>query len=327
MNTRRQIISSLGASALAAPLQVLAQQPRVFRVIWFSFDRGSGASPFLEAFRQGMRDLGYVEGRNLVLDSYWGEGSAKRTADLATELAQSKPDVLVVQGGTAIAPLRRAGAAMPVVFSFSGDPVEAKFVESLAHPGQNYTGISMLSLDLAGKRMEMLKETLPGLKRVAVVANPEHPGQQSELRVSLSAAQTLGLSLEYFKINNDQELDEAFAGILKARSEAVMVFPDAITMRNRERIAAFSVKTRIPAISGWSQFADGGNLMSYGPNQRDTSRRLATYVDKILKGAKPADIPVELPTTVEFVVNMKTAKALGIKIARSILIRADRIIE
>ena len=279
------------------------------------------------AFREGLRDLGYVEGRNLIIDARWGEGSNERLEQLAVELVKSKPDVIVTQGGPATHPVIRAGATMPVVFGYSGDPVEAGVVSSLARPGRNFTGMTFLSFDLVGKRLELLKEVMPGLKRIAILANPQHPGEQGELRASQAAAKALGLSFQYFQAQNAAQLEDALAAILKSRSEAVDVFPDALMMRSRERIAEFATKNRIPAISGWAQFAEGGNLMSYGPNLRDVYRRLATYVDKIVKGAKPADLPVELPTTVELVVNLKTAKALGIKIPQSILVRADRVIE
>jgi len=309
-----------------AALPVLAQQATIFRIGWLSNDKPAN-SPFFDAFRGGMRDLGYVEGRNLVIEARFGEGSAERLDQLAAELVKLKPQIIVTQGGPATYPIVRAGATMPVVFGFSGDPVEGKVVESFARPGRNFTGVSFLSFDLVGKRMELLKEVIPGLKRIAIIANPQHPGEQGELRASQAAAKALGLMLEYFQGRGSPELEDALAAILKSRSEAIVVFPDAFTMRYSERIAAFAVKNRIPAISGWARFTDSGNLMSYGPNLRDVYRRLATYVDKILKGAKPADLPVELPTSVEMVVNLKTAKVLGIKIPQSILVRADRVIE
>jgi putative ABC transport system substrate-binding protein len=238
-----------------------------------------------------------------------------------------KPQIIVTQGGPATYPVVRAGATMPVVFGFSGDPVEGKLADSFARPGRNLTGVTFLSLELVGKRMELLKEIMPGLKRVAIIANPQHAGEQGELRASQAAAKSLGLAIDYHQVRNDSELDTALAAILKSHSEAIVVFPDAFTMRYSETIAAFAAKNRIPAISGWARFAEGGNLMSYGPNLRDVYRRLATYVDKIFKGAKPADLPVELPTTVELVVNLKAAKSLGIKIPQSVLLRADRMIE
>ena len=326
MNTRRKLIFVLSAGALLPPWAA-AQPTKVLRIGWISNDRGSSSAPMFTAFRDGLRDLGYVEGRNLILDARWGEGSDERLEQLAIELVKSKPDVIVTQGGPATHPVIRAGATMPVVFGYSGDPVEAAVVSSLARPGRNFTGMTFLSFDLVGKRLELLKEVMPGLKRIAILANPQHPGEQGELRASQAAAKALGLSFQYFQAQNAAQLEDALAAILKSRSEAVDVFPDALLLRNSERIAEFATKNRIPAISGWARFAEGGNLMSYGPNLRDAYRQLATYVDKIVKGAKPADLPVELPTTVELVINLRTAKALGIKVPQSILARADRLIE
>jgi putative ABC transport system substrate-binding protein len=326
MNNRRKLIIALGSSALSAPLAAFAQKPVVHRVGWLSNDK-SVSSPFFEAFRAGMRELGYVEGRNIQFEARWGEGSNERLNQLAVELVQLKPQIIVTQGGPSTNPVIRAGATMPVVFGYSGDPVEGKIVESFARPGVNRTGMSFLSLELVGKRMEFIKEALPGLKRVAILARPQHPGEQSELHASQAAAKTLGLAIDYHQLREEPDLDVAFAALLKSRCEAIVAFPDAGMMRYGEKIAAFALKNHVPAISGWAQFADSGNLMSYGPNLRDVYRRLATFVDKILKGAKPADLPVELPTTVELVVNMKTAKALDIKIPNSILVRADRVIE
>ncbi len=326
MNKRRKLIFALSVGALL-PRFAAAQPAKVFRVGWLSADRAGGGSPFFDAFREGLRDLGYVEGRNLIIDARWGEGSNERLEQLAVELVKSKPDVIVTQGGPALRPVLKAGTAAPIAFAFSGDAVEAGFVDSLARPGRNLTGVMFLSLELVGKRIELLKEVMPGLKRVAILANPEHPGDQAELRASQTAAKALGLTLEYFQARNAQELENALAAISKSQSQAVVVFPDAITVRNRERIASFSTVNRLPVVAGWAQFAESGSLMSYGPNLRDSYRRLAIYVDKILKGAKPAEIPIELPTTVELVVNLKTAKMLGIKIPQSILLRANRVIE
>ena len=326
MNTRRKLILALSAGALL-PRWAAAQQARVLRIGWISNDRGSGNPPMFAAFREGLRDLGYVEGRNLVIDARWGQGSSERLEQLAVELVRSKPDVIVTQGGPATHPVIRAGATMPVVFGYSGDPVEAGVVASLGRPGRNFTGTTFLSFDLVGKRLELLKEVMPGLKRIAILANPQHPGEQGELRASQAAAKALGLSIHYFQAQNAAQVEEALVAILKSRSEAVDVFPDALTLRSSDRIAAFAAKNRIPTISGWAQFAENGNLMSYGPNLREVYRKLATYVDKIVKGAKPAELPVELPTSVELVVNLKTAKALGIRVPQSILVRADRVIE
>jgi len=325
MNIRRKLIFSLSAGALL-PRWAAAQQDRVLRIGWLS-NAVAANSPFFDAFRGGMRELGYVEGRNLIIDARWGAGSSERTEQLAVELVASKPDVIVTSGGPATHTLIRAGAAMPVVFGYSGDPVDGRVVDSLARPGRNFTGVTFLSFNLVGKRLEMLKEVIPGLKRIAILANPQHPGEQGELRASQAAAKALGLTLDYHPVRNDAECDDALAAVLKSHSEALDVFPDALLMRYSEKIAAFAAKNHIPAISGWAQFAERGNLMAYGPNLRDSYRRLATYVDKIVKGAKPADLPVELPTTFDFVVNLKSAEALGIKIPQSLLLRADRVIE
>jgi putative tryptophan/tyrosine transport system substrate-binding protein len=325
MNDRRKLMVALGVGMLL-PRWATAQQGRVYRIGWLANDRADN-SPFFDAFRDGLRDLGYIEGRNLVIEARWGEGSAERLDQLAIELVRSKPEIIVTQGGPATHPVMRAGATMPVVFGYSGDPVEAKVVNSFARPGHNFTGVSFLSLELVGKRMEFLKKALPGLKRVAIIARPEHPGEQGELRASQAAAKSLGLVIDYYPVRKETDLEDAFAALMKSRSEAIVAFPDALMMRYSEKIAAFAVNNRIPSISGWAQFAERGNLMSYGPNLRDIFRRLATYVDRIIKGAKPADLPVELPTTVELVVNMKAAKALGIKIPQSILVQATKVIE
>ena len=325
MNTRRKFLLTLGAGTLAVPLRSLAQ-PKVYRIGWLSNER-EVAPAYFDAFRSGMRELGYVEGRNLVIEARFGEGSAERLEKFGVELVQLKPQIIVTAGGPGTFPVVRAGATMPVVFGYSGDPVEAKLVDSYAHPGRNMTGMTFLSLELVGKRMELLKEAIPGLKRVAILANPQHPGDQGELHASQTAAKTLGLSIEYFQARSEAELEEALAAIEKSRNEAIVQFPDAFIARYRERIAQFAIKKRIPAISAWASFAESGNFMTYGPNLHAIFRRLATYVDKILKGARPADLPVELPTTVELVVNMKTAKTLGIKIPNSILVRADKVIE
>jgi len=325
MRTRRTLLLAL-ASGAVVPGRVLAQRNATLRLGWLSSDKDAN-SPFFDAFRSGMRELGYVEGRNLLIEARFAEGSSEALERFAVELVALKPQIIVTQGGPATHPVQRAGATMPVVFGYSGDPVAGKVVASLARPGANFTGISFLSLDLVGKRMGLLKEMLPGLKRVAIIANPGHPGEPDELEASQAAAKSLGLVVDYHQTRTETELDRAFAEILKAHDEAVDVFPDAFTLRYSEKIAAFAVKNRVPSISGWARFAEAGNLMSYGPNLRDVYRRLALYVDKIAKGARPAELPVELPTSVELVVNLKTASSLGVAIPQTVLLRASRVIE
>jgi putative ABC transport system substrate-binding protein len=318
------LLGALGASTLGAPLRVFAQQPAPFRVGWISLDRAG--SPFFDPFRAGLRDLGWVEGRDLTIEARWAEGSRERLDLMISELLTAKPHVIVTHGA-ALQAFRGTSAAIPVVFGFSGDPVQAGFVESLARPGRNFTGMSFLALELVGKRIELVRDVIPKLVRIAILASPEHPGEQAELHASQTAAKALGLTLEYFPVRTERELEQALAAIPRSRSEAVVAFPDALTLRTRERIARFGVEHRIPVVSGWAQYAESGCLMTYGPNLRVSYRRLATYVDRILRGAKPAELPVELPTSVELVVNMKTATALGIRIPLAVLARADRVIE
>ena len=325
MTTRREVVLFLPAAVMLP--RVAIAQTKVFRVAWLSVDRAAAGSAFFDAFRDGMRSLGYTEGRNLAIDARWSDDSADHLPQLAAGLVKSAPQVIVAQGGQAIRALRGANATLPVVFVASGDPVESGAVDTLARPGRNMTGVSLLSLELVGKRMELLKETLPALRRVAIVANPEHPGEQGELRASAAAAKALGLAVDYFPARNASEIETALAAVAKTRSEAIVAFPDAIVMRNADRFVQFSFKTRVPAVSGWAQFADRGNLAAYGPNLRDVYGRIAVYVDKILKGARPAEIPVELPTSVELVLNVKTARALGVTVPQSVLLRANRVIE
>jgi len=325
MSTRREFLGGLGAAALAAAFPVIAQ-PAKSRVVWVSPTPASDGSPFLEELRRGLGELGHVEGRNLVLEPHWGENSAPRLEKIAADAAASAPRVIVAQGGAAVA-MRKATSTIPVVFGYSGDPVEAGLVDSLPRPGRNFTGISYLALDLVGKRIELLREMLPGARRIAVVANPNHAGDSSERRASQAAASALGMSLEYFEARNAAQLAEVMTAIEKSRSDAVVMFPVQNIINSRERIAAWAIKNRLPTVSGWAQFAEGGNLMSYGPNLGEASRRLAVYVDRILRGARPADLPVELPTRVELVINMKAAKALGVNVPRSMLLRAEKIIE
>src|SRR5215467_4091524 len=330
LTMKRAAVRSFAVAVMLLAVAVIAeaqQRSVLFRIGWISNDLGIGNSPFFAAFRSGMHDFGYVEGRNLTIDTRWGQGSNERLAQLAVELVKSNPQLIVTAGGPATYPVIRAGATMPIVFAFSGDPVEGKLVESFAHPGRNLTGVSFLALDLVGKRMELLKEVIPSLKRVAILANPEHPGEKSELHASEVAAKSLGLTLDYFQLPRTAKLDDTLPEITKSRSEAVVVFSDAIMVALSEQIAAFSVKTRIPVIAGWGQFAESGNLMTYGPNLRESYRRLAYYVDKILKGAKPSELPVELPMKLEFVINLKTAKQIGLTIPQSVLYRADKVIK
>jgi len=320
------LLAGLALGVEGAPPVAEAQQPvKSARVGWVAIGSPSArASAFLEALRRGLRDLGYVEGRNLAIEARWAEG-ADRVADLTADLVRMNVDVIVTQGPVVPA-VKKTAEAIPIVFGFSGDPVEAGLVNSLAHPGGTLTGMTFLSLELAGKRLEFLKELSPAISQVAILANPQHPGEQREWQASQTAARSLGIALRYFQVRTSADFEQAFGSIVSERSEAIDAYPDALVMNHRGSIAVFAARHRIPAISGWRDFAVDGNLMTYGPSLWDSFRRLGTYVDKILKGAKPADLPIEQPTRFELVINLKTAKALGLTIPQSILLRADEVI-
>ena len=326
MNRRDALITASAACLTFSSPGAFGQTSRTHRIAYLSPESESAGKLTFEAFREGMRALGYVEGRNLVLEARFGDNSDEKLNRYASDLLKSGPDLLVTQTRAVFA-VKGAGATLPVVFGFSGDPVVAKLADSLGRPGGNYTGLSMMSLDLTAKRMELLKEIFPALRRVAIIANPGHAGEQAELRVSQQSAKALGIALEYFPVRSLADLDAALVGIRQANCEGIVVFPDAGTMSYSERIAKFTLETRIPAMSGWAVFAERGNLVTYGPDLRDAFRRLANYVDRILKGARPADLPIELPTKFELAINLKTAKALGLTIPSSIRLRADQIIE
>ncbi|MFO1397373.1 MAG: ABC transporter substrate-binding protein [Burkholderiales bacterium] len=310
------VVLATRASAQAAPL----------RVAFVSTDSKDAPSPNFAAFREGMRSLGYVEGQNLVLDAWWGDGTAERVTKMIPDIVGSRPNVILAAGGLSLFPLLRNGVKIPLVFSISADPVEARIVESYARPGGNVTGISLFTLELVGKKLELVRDVLPRAKRIAVVTNPQHPGERKEYDVAQAAAQRLGLSVHYLPVSSSAQLDVAFADIVRARDDAIIAFADGFTLGHAKRFAEFSRRTRIPAVDGWAPFAEAGNLMIYGPVIADVYRRLAQYVDRIAKGAAPADLPIELPTKVELVINAGAAKAMGIEVPAAVLARADRVI-
>jgi putative ABC transport system substrate-binding protein len=325
MVARRTVLQFVGGVLFTTGVPTAAQQGPS-RVVWFSPGRREEGATFFEALRSGLRELGYVEGGNLALEARWADNTRPRADAIATELAVGKPDVIVAQGTTVYA-VRNAGIRAPVVFAFSGDPVEAGLVRAFSRPEGNLTGISFLALELAGKRIELLKTVAPAIRRIAVVANSQHPGDQAERRVSATAAAALGLDIDDFESGSTAQLESSLADIVKARCEAAVLFPVQSVISNSGRIAAWSIRHRIPTISGWAPFADQGNLLSYGCNLQEAFRRLATFVDRILKGSPPGALPVELPLQIELVVNLKTARALGTAVPRSVMLRADRVIE
>ena len=277
----------------------------------------------VEAFRHALRDLGYIEGQNLKFE-YRGNEDRSQLAGPLAELVREKIDVLVTQGGATRA--AQSMGTLPVVFGFSGDPVEAGLVKSLARPGGTMTGITMLAFELVGKRLEFLKEAVPKVSRVAVLSSPAHPGEQRELSESQKTARDVGITLLYHQVNNTADVNAALDATVRDNANALLAFPDPVTTSHRVQIAEFAAKRRLPSVFGWRDFVEAGGLMSYGPDHDALWRRLAVYVDKILKGTKPADLPIEQPTKFELVINLKTAKQIGLTIPPNVLARADRVI-
>ncbi len=286
-----------------------------------------GNTAFFDALRKQMAVLGYIEGRNLILDTRFGGNTADSAKLLADELIALRPNVLVAAQGQAVAAASRLRATIPVVIIVSGNPVDAGYVASFAKPGGNVTGISLLATDLVGKRIELLQEIQPKVRTIAVIADPQHAGEHRERAASEAAAQKLDIRVLYYPVRNKAELDAALVVAKAAGAQAIVLFPDAVTVPNRNAIAEFSVRNRLPAVAGWASFVEAGCLLSYGPNQHASYARATYFVDRLIKGANPADLPIELPSVVELAVNMKTAKALGLTIPQSILVRADRVIE
>ena len=322
---RRTLLTGMCALVGTRVLPVNAQA-RVPRVAFLIYGRGAANESRIRTFRDGLKALGYVDGRNVLVDLRGGQLSREVTDRLATELVASKPDVIVAQGYAIRAAVART-KSIPIVCVFSGDLVEAGLVKSLARPGGNLTGIQLMALDLVGKRIELVKELLPKLARIAVIADPQHAGEHLERDVSLKAAARLGIQVSYHPVKSFEEYAAALPAARASGAEALVLFPDTITNNRTELTAAFALKHRLATVAGWDNYADAGQLISYGPNLRATWGRLAYYVDRVLKGADPATLPVELPAVFELVVNLGTARALGVTIPPSILLRADRVIE
>jgi putative ABC transport system substrate-binding protein len=326
MMTRRRALTAVGIVLTRAAAGWAQTTPKIRRVAWFGLGPLDAPSPYLDALRAELRDLGWSEGHNLAISRFASIRPPEDFEVVVREITAARPEVVVTQEFTTLAMLR-SQSTLPVVFGFSGDPVDAKLVQSLARPGTNYTGMSYLASELVGKRIEFLKEALPHVRRIAILARPQHPGEHRERAASEEAAQKLGLTVAYFPIQEVAEIDRAFGTMRQERCDAVVIFPDYTLFVNRDRLARLAIETRLPAISGWPSFAERGLLFNYGPNLRDLYRGLARYVNRILRGAKPEDLPVEVPRTVELVVNTRTAQTLGLKIPPSILLRADRVIE
>jgi len=326
---RRDFLIAAGA-LLAAPLAAEAQQAAKIARIGFLGNSTTALGHLRDAFLQGMRDLGYVEGRNLVIEYRYAEGQLERFPALAAELVALKVEVLVAPPTPAAQAAKRATTTIPIVFAGAGDPVTSGLVTSLARPGGNITGLSGLSPELVGKCLEQLKQAVPGVSRVAVLWQPGGQGERAEkdmLKEAEVAARALGMRLQFVEARGTADFDRAFSDMTTARAGALTVLPSSMFNTERRRLADLAAKSRLPAVYQLREYVDAGGLMAYGANLADLNRRAAAYVDKILKGAKPADLPVEQATKFELVINLKTAKALGITIPQSVLLRTDEVIQ
>ena len=329
---RRAFIGTLTGGLLAAPLAAEAQQAaKIARIGYLSPNLAT--SPHLrEAFRQGLRDLGYVEGRNLVIEYRSAEGKRERLPALAAELVALKVDVIVTEAGNTVVPLaaKQATRTLPIVFASAADPVGSGLVTSLARPGGNVTGLSNLTAELIGKRLELLTQAVPGVGQVAVLWLPGALGERTEkemLTEAEVAARGLGVRLQFVETRDPADFDRAFSDMTRARAGALTLLPSNMFVREHRRLVDLAARHRLPTVYALREFVDAGGLMSYAASLTDSSRRAATYVDKILKGAKPGDLPVEQATKFELVINLKTAKALGLTIPPSLLQQADQVIE
>jgi putative tryptophan/tyrosine transport system substrate-binding protein len=329
--SKRKKISCLALCALLYTLclPVSAQQPTKIPLVGFiSPSSSSTAGPNLEAFRNGLRNLGYSEGKNILVEVRWAEGSAERLPHLIGELIQLKADIIVIGGSSGAVAAKNAGMTTPVVFAAVTDPLGYGLIASLARPGGNITGVALaVGEGFSGKWVELLKETVPRITRMAGLRNPTHPLAKVFLRESQAAARVVNVRLDFFEVQDSNELVSALSRMDKERARAFIVTPSPLFSSQQRRIVDFATRHRLPSMFFSKDFVENGGLMSYGPSFPDSYRRAATYVDKILKGAKPADLPVEQPTKFEFVVNLKTAKQIGLTIPPNVLARADRVIK
>ena len=326
---RREFIALVGG-AIACPMGVRAQQ-QAEKVPLIGYLRGTSASdrpPLLDAFRQGLRELGWVEGQNIVIDYRFAEGRLDRLPNLAAELVRLKVDILVSTGTQGVTAARNATETIPIVMIGVRDPVGTGLIASLAHPGGNVTGVSgYAGLETVAKQLELLKDTVPKIRRVAILLNPTNAYHSLAMREVNVAAQTLGVQLQLLEARDPNEFDGAFAAMAKERVGALLVLSDVIFNNHRTRLADLAARSRLPAVYGVRESVEAGGLMSYGPSFLDFYRRSAAYVDKILKGARPADLPVEQPTKFELVINLKAAKALGLEVPPLLIAQADELIE
>jgi len=321
--SRRALLTALPGLALLAPSLARAQRSGVARVGWLSYL--SAPDPGIELLREGLRELGHVEGKTFVLIARFADGDFTRLPRLVDELAAERLDVLVSRGPS-VDYTKAFAARVPVVFAYSGDPVAAGFADSLARPGRGMTGITFMALELSAKRVEVLKEIVPKAAKLALLSNPEHAGELAEYKVTEQSAQRVGAAVTRFLVRSPTELTAAFEEIRAARPDAMLVFPDSLTLARRRDIAEFAARERLPALYGWTEFVEAGGLVSYGPRLTENFKTLAMFVDKLLKGADASRIPIEQVSRIGLTLNAGAARRIGLTIPQPILFRADRVI-
>ena len=321
----RALLATMVATSGMLPGAAFAQ-PRVRRVVFLGGQSEKTLGDWMTGLREGLKEQGYQEGRNFAIDYRYGGLTREISDQMAADAVAGKPDIIITQAGLAHR-VNALSKTIPIVAIYSGDLVDGGLAKSLAGPGGNVTGIQLMALDLVGKRIEILKEMVPSIKRLAVLASPNHPGVHQERDASIAAAKKLGISIAYYAVKDQPELEAGLAAAVAAGTDGLVLFPDGVTNTGKERVAAFALQHKLPTVSGWDIYAIAGGLVTYGPNMRASFRHLATYVDRVLKGGDPATMPIELPTIFELVINLKTARALGVKVPQTVLVRADRVIE
>jgi putative ABC transport system substrate-binding protein len=324
---RRDFMIGIAGSAVVSPLGASAQQPaKLATVGYLGANTPSAEGRRLAAFLQRLRELGWVEGRTIAIEVRWAEGRNERYAEIAAEFVRLKVDVIVTAGSAAIIAVKQATSTIPIVFAVSGDPVGTGVVASLARPGGNVTGLSIQATDLTGKRLELLREAVPGFRRLAILGHSGAPAAVVEMRELPPIARSLGLEVITSEVHRAEDIARAFEPF-KERADALYVCGDPLVVSNRIRISTFALAARLPTMYSQRENVEAGGLMSYGPNLVDLHRRAADYVDKVLRGTKPADLPVEQPTKFDLVINLTAAKAIGLTVPRMLLGRADEVIE
>ena len=327
---KKSAVSSILVAAVLLAVTVIAeaqQSTKVPQIGFLSLGSVASMASRVNAFQNGLREHGYVEDRNIHVEYRYADGDQNRLRQFAAELVSLKVDAVVTGGSLATRPAMQATSTIPVIMAYDANPVESGVVTSLARPGGNITGLTSLTHDLSGKRLELIKEAVPKLSRVAVFVNPSEPSLASSLKEFEAVAKVLGVTVYPFEIRSAEDIDKGFQAATNIRAGALMAISDPITFTNRKRVADLAIKNRLPSIHGQIQFIDAGALMVYGPDESDMYRRAVKFVDKILKGAKPADLPVEQPMKFEFIINLKTAKQIELTIPPNVLARADKVIK